>query len=67
LEAAPKPTQEEIAFVVEQARKRILRYLEECGLVAFAAAPGDGELELAFRTRIGPRPGTDPCAHAQDA
>jgi hypothetical protein len=41
---APKPTQEDIEYAVTRARKRILRYLEKRGLVTFAAAPGDDEV-----------------------
>lgn len=48
-QAALKPTQEDIEFVVEWARERILRYLEKRDLIIFPAAPADeasGESEV---------------------
>ncbi|MEO6096273.1 MAG: transposase [Fibrobacteria bacterium] len=52
-EPAPTPTQEDIEAVVTRARKRILRYLEKQGVVAFAAAPGDGEVHAQVDETLG--------------
>lgn len=50
---APKLTQEDIEFVVQRARKRILRYLEKRGAISFAAAPGDNEVNAVLGEGFG--------------
>lgn len=50
---APKPTQADIDFVVTRTRKRILRYLEKRGILTFAAAPGDGEVNAVLGEGFG--------------
>jgi len=52
-QAAPKPTQADIEFVVQRVHKRILRYLEKQGVVTFAAAPGDGEVNAVLGEGFG--------------
>ncbi len=52
-EPAPTPTQEDIEAVVQRARKRILRYLAKQGVVAFAAAPGEGEVHAQVDETLG--------------
>ena len=50
---APKPTQEDIEFVVQRARKRIPRYLEKRGVITFAPAPGGDEVNAVLRRTFG--------------
>ncbi len=50
---AAKPTQADIDFVVEQTRKRILRYLQKRRLITFAAAPGDDEVNAVLEDGFG--------------
>lgn len=50
---APKPTQADIEFVVERARERILRYLEKRGVITFATAPGDDEVNAVLGEGFG--------------
>jgi hypothetical protein len=52
-QTAPKPTQEDIEGVVQRAKRRILRYLEKRGVVTFAAAPGDGEVNAVLDESLG--------------
>jgi Putative transposase len=52
-QAAPKLTQEDIEFVVQRARERILRYLEKRGVITFAAAPGDDEVNAVLGEGFG--------------
>lgn len=49
----PTPTQADIEAVVQRARKRILRYLEKQGVVAFADAPWDGEVHAQVDETLG--------------
>jgi len=51
--AAPTPSQEDVESVVQRARKRILRYLEKRGVVTFAPAPGDGEVNAVLDETLG--------------
>ena len=43
---ASPPTQENMQAVVQQAAKRIVRFLQQRGLIALATAPGDGEVTV---------------------
>ena len=43
---ATPPTQEDVQAVVQQAAKRIVRFLQKRGLIALATAPGDGEVTV---------------------
>ena len=52
-EAAPSPTLEDIESIVHKARKRILRYLEKRGVITFAAAPGNDEVNAVVGEGIG--------------
>ncbi len=64
-QTAPKPTQEDIEVVVQRARAvettaseapfrtRILRYLEKRGVITFAAAPGDDEVNAVLGEGFG--------------
>jgi hypothetical protein len=52
-QAAPKPTQADIDFVVERARERILHYLKKRGIITFAAAPGDDEVNAILGEGFG--------------
>ena len=56
----PKPTQADIEFVVERARERILHYLRKRGIITFATAPGDDEVNAVLEEGFGE---SDP-AHA---
>jgi len=50
------PTQEDVESVVHQARKRILRYLEKRGVITFAVAPSDGEVNAPRAKGLSMRP-----------
>ncbi|GEM_PF-6828860 len=52
-QAAPKPTQADIEFVIKRVRERILRYLKMRGVLTFAAAPGDDEVNTIFGEGFG--------------
>ena len=44
--AAPPPTQDDVQAVVQQAAKRIVRFLQKRGLIALATALGDGQVTV---------------------
>jgi hypothetical protein len=43
---APPPTKDDVQAVVQQAAKRIVRFLQKRGLIALATALGDGQVTV---------------------
>lgn len=52
-QVAPKPTQADIDFAVERTRERILKYRQKRGVITFAAAPGDDEVNAILGEGFG--------------